>query len=76
MATRKTGPKPTCGNCHFGASGLCALPDPAPCATWRPHSIEGLTPPEQLRFHFREQRRTHAVWAFPTAEEQAAIHAA
>lgn len=76
MAKSGKGPKPTCGNCHFGASGLCALPDPSPCATWRPHSPEGLKAPEQLRFHFRERRREHAVWAFPTAEEQAGIHAA
>jgi hypothetical protein len=27
-----------------------------------------------LRFHFRQERRTQAAWAFPTAQEQAALH--
>lgn len=76
MAAKPRTPKPTCRNCHFGATGLCALPEPMPCATWRPHSEDGLKPANQMRFHFREQRRTAAVWAFPTAEEQAEIHAA
>jgi hypothetical protein len=76
MAKRQTAPKPTCAGCFFGANGLCAVADPSPCVTFRPNSEDGLKPPRQLRFHFREQRRTHAVWTFPTAEEQAAIHAA
>jgi hypothetical protein len=28
-----------------------------------------------MRFVFRQERRTRAVWAFPSAEEQAALHA-
>jgi hypothetical protein len=27
-----------------------------------------------MRFEFRQERRTQAAWAFPTAEEQAALH--
>ena len=76
MARSTKVPKPTCANCHFGTNGLCALPDPQPCATYRPVSPDGLAAPAQMRFHFREERRVQTVWAFPTAEEQAAIHAA
>ena len=54
---------------------LCALPEPQPCATFRPDHGDGLRPPQQLRFVFRSERRTRAAWAFPTAKEQAAIHA-
>ena len=32
-------------------------------------------PPRQMRFVFRQERRTQAAWAFPSAEEQAALHA-
>jgi hypothetical protein len=28
-----------------------------------------------MRFVFRQERRTQAAWAFPSAEEQAALHA-
>jgi hypothetical protein len=54
---------------------LCALPEPAPCATFRPYHPDGLRPPQQLRFVFRNERRTRAAWAFPSASEQAALHA-
>ena len=37
---------------------------------------DGLRPPQQLRFVFRQERRARTTWAFPTAEEQAALHAA
>jgi hypothetical protein len=76
MAKRRSAAKPTCAGCHFGANGLCAIPDPQPCATWRPLTEGGLKAPRQMRFHFREDKRTTTVWAFPTAEEQAEIHAA
>ncbi|MCX6393988.1 MAG: hypothetical protein NTY57_03940 [Solirubrobacterales bacterium] len=75
MAKRRSAPKPTCAGCHFGANGLCALPDPTPCATFRPLSADGLKAPSQMRFHFREARRVQTVWAFPTPQEQAEIHA-
>jgi hypothetical protein len=54
---------------------LCALPEPEPCATFRPDHPDGLRPPQQLRFVFRSERRTRAAWAFPSATEQAALHA-
>ncbi|HWF53678.1 MAG TPA: hypothetical protein VG223_03585 [Solirubrobacteraceae bacterium] len=46
-----------------------------PCATYRPDSPEGLRPPSQLRFVFRQERRLQVAWAFPTAQEQLALHA-
>ena len=76
MAAKRKTVKPTCAGCFFGANGLCAVADPSPCPTFRPMSEDGLKPPTQLRFQFRQERRTHAVWAFPSAEEQAALHAA
>ena len=44
-----------------------------PCPTFRPDHPDGLRPPEQLRFVFRQERRRQAVFAFPTAQEQAAL---
>jgi hypothetical protein len=56
--------KVTCEQCFFGRNGLCALALDEPCG-----------PPSQLRFVFRQERRRQAAWAFPTAQEQAALHA-
>ncbi len=67
--------KVTCDQCFFRANLLCTLELDRPCATFRPDHPDGLRPPEQLRFVFRQERRTQAAWAFPTAEEQAALHA-
>jgi hypothetical protein len=67
--------KVTCEDCFFRKNGLCALEQNEPCATFRPDSPEGLRPPRQLRFSFRQEARTRAAWAFPTAQEQAALHA-
>jgi len=53
---------------------LCAVVG-EPCATFRPDTPDGLRPPAQLRFSFRTERRTRAVWSFPSAQEQAALHA-
>ena len=52
---------------------LCALDLPEPCATFRPYEAE-LRPPQQLRFVFRQERRARLAWAFPSAQEQAALH--
>jgi hypothetical protein len=52
---------------------LCALELNEPCATFRPSEAQ-LKPPQQLRFVFRQERRTRAAWAFPSAQEQAALH--
>ena len=54
---------------------LCALDLDEPCPTFRPDHPEGLRPPQQLRFVFRQERRRQAAWAFPDAQEQAALHA-
>jgi hypothetical protein len=74
MAKRRTSiPKARCEDCYFRKNLLCALDLDAPCATFRPDSPEGLQPPSQLRFAFR-QERTRAAWAFPSAQDQAALH--
>jgi hypothetical protein len=74
--TRATRKKVTCEDCFFRRNGLCALGLDEPCATFRPYSAEGLKPPQQLRFSFRQERRAQAAWAFPTAQEQATMHEA
>jgi hypothetical protein len=66
--------KVTCEECFFARQGLCALELDEPCATYRPDHPDGLRPPRQLRFVFRQERRRQAAWAFPTAQEQAALH--
>ncbi|WP_372788337.1 hypothetical protein [Paraconexibacter sp.] len=67
--------KVSCEDCFFRKNMLCALSCEQPCATFRPDSPEGLRPPQQMRFHFRQERRTQVSWALPTAQEQAALHA-
>jgi hypothetical protein len=64
----------SCDGCYFRCHLLCALNEQEPCATYRPDAAE-LRPPQQLRFVFRQERRTRAAWAFPSAQEQAALHA-
>jgi hypothetical protein len=66
--------KVSCEDCYFRQHLLCALHDQEPCATFRPAAAR-LEPPQQLRFVFRQERRTHAAWAFPSAQEQAALYA-
>jgi hypothetical protein len=75
VETRGKARKVTCDDCFFGRNGLCALQLDQPCATFRPDTPEGLRPPSQLRFVFRQERRRQAAWQFPTAQEQAALHA-
>ncbi len=74
-ATGKARGGVTCEDCFFRRNTLCALELEAACATFRPDHPEGLQPPRQLRFVFRQERRRQATWAFPTAQEQAALHA-
>jgi hypothetical protein len=69
------GRKVTCEECYFGRNLLCALALDEPCATFRPDTPAGLQPPTQMRFVFRQERRRQAAWAFPNAQEQAALHA-
>jgi hypothetical protein len=66
--------KVSCEQCFFKRNQLCALPLMEPCATFRPDHPDGLRPPQQLRFVFRQERRRQAAWVFPTAQEQAALH--
>jgi hypothetical protein len=68
-------PKASCDTCFFRCNALCAVSEQEPCATFRPNHPDGLRPPQQLRFTFRQERRTRAAWAFPSAQEQAALHA-
>jgi hypothetical protein len=71
---KRTGPKVSCDQCFFRVNLLCALELAEPCTTFRPAEAQ-LKPPQQLRFVFRQERRTRAAWAFPSAQEQAALHA-
>jgi hypothetical protein len=74
MPSVPTGKSPSCDSCFFRCNMLCALQEDQACATFRPNHPEGLRPPQQLRFTFRSERRARAAWAFPTAQEQAALH--
>ena len=65
--------KITCEDCYFRRNLLCALSLEEPCTTFRPDHPEGLRPPPQMRMVF--ERSTRAAWAFPTAQEQAALYA-
>jgi hypothetical protein len=73
-APKRAAQKVSCEQCFFRVNALCALELSEPCATFRPHEAQ-LKPPQQLRFVFRQERRTRAAWAFPSAQEQAALHA-
>jgi hypothetical protein len=76
MASGRTGAqKASCESCFFKQNLLCAISDAGPCATYRPNRPEGLRPPSQLRFVFRQERRLQVAWAFPSASEQVALHA-
>jgi hypothetical protein len=67
--------KASCENCFFGQSNLCAVAGSAPCGTFRPAHPDGLRPPRQMRFVFRQERRQQVAWAFPSPSEQVALHA-
>jgi len=74
-ATKRAATKKVrCEDCFFHANLLCALELSEPCSTFRPNEAQ-LRPPQQLRFVFRQERRSRAAWAFPSAQEQAALHA-
>ncbi len=72
---RTSAARPTCDDCFFRAQGLCAVTAGEPCATFRPNRPEGLRPPSQMRFVFRQERRLQVAYAFPSASEQVALHA-
>jgi hypothetical protein len=65
----------SCDDCFFRQNLLCAVSSSGPCATYRPNHPEGLRPPSQLQFVFRQERRLQVAWAFPSASEQVALHA-
>jgi hypothetical protein len=65
--------KVSCKDCFFRQHGLCALAQEEACVTFRPFDPEQLKPARQMRFEFRQERRTRAVWAFPSPQEQAAL---
>lgn len=67
--------KVNCEECFFRRHGLCALTEDQACPTFRPYDPETLKPPRQMRFVFRQDRRTSAAWAFPSAQEQVALRA-
>lgn len=67
-------PQVSCDECYFRVNLLCALDLAEPCATFRPHEAQ-LKPPQQMRLVFRQERRSRAAWAFPSAQEQASLHA-
>lgn len=71
---RGAGSKVSCEACFFHQNMLCAVTEAGSCATFRPNRPEGLRPPKQLRFTFRQERRQQLVWAFPSPHEQVALH--
>lgn len=76
MATgRAPAAKASCETCFFQMNHLCALSEAGPCSTFRPDHPDGLRPPSQMRFVFRQERSLQVAWAFPTAQEQVALHA-
>jgi hypothetical protein len=66
--------KVSCEDCFFRVNALCAVSNAGPCATYRPNHPDGLRPPQQLQFVFRQERRLQVAWAFPSASEQRALH--
>ena len=58
---RAAAKKVSCDECYFRCNLLCALNLDEPCATFRPDHPDGLRPPRQLRFTFRQERRTPAA---------------
>jgi hypothetical protein len=74
QAAQERGAAVSCEQCFFRCHILCALQLDEPCPTYRPNAEE-LRPPKQMRFVFRQERRTRAAWSFPSAQEQARLHA-
>ena len=73
--TRVGSTRVSCEDCFFRQNLLCAVSNSGPCATYRPNHPDGLRPPSQLQFVFRQERRMQVAWAFPSASEQVALHA-
>jgi hypothetical protein len=76
MATARSKAKTvSCETCFFRCNHLCSLSRDEPCVTYRPDSPEGLRPPRQLRFAFRDDSVSRPTFAFRSAQEQAVLHA-
>ncbi len=74
-ATRKPAPKVSCDDCYFKVNELCALKcQGTPCTSFRPWHPDGLRPPQQLRFVFRQEMQKRVAWAFRSAEETAELY--
>jgi hypothetical protein len=58
---QRRGPRPRCVDCFFHQNMLCALGLEDGCPTFRPAHPDGLKPPQQLSFVFRQERRTQAI---------------
>jgi hypothetical protein len=58
---KRKGPRPRCADCFFHQNMLCALGLEDGCPTFRPAHPDGLKPPQQLSFVFRQERRTQAI---------------
>jgi hypothetical protein len=56
---RKAGPR--CADCFFHQNMLCALGLTDGCPTFRPAHPDGLRPPQQLSFVFRQERTGPAI---------------
>lgn len=67
--------KVSCESCYFRCNLLCALEVDEPCVTYRPDHPDGLRPPRQTRFTFRDETIRRTAFVFPSAQEQAALHA-
>ena len=57
QAATRSARKPRCEDCFFHQNMLCALEEKKPCPTFRPAHPDGLRPPRQLSFVFRQGRR-------------------
>jgi hypothetical protein len=65
-----------CDDCFFFQNLLCAVSTSGdPCVAYRPNHPDGLRPPSQLRFVFRQERQLQVAWTMPTAQEQGRMHA-
>jgi hypothetical protein len=54
-------PRPRCEDCFFHQNMLCALGLKDGCPTFRPAHPDGLRPPQQLAFAFRQERSPIAL---------------
>ena len=64
-SVRRASRKPRCEDCFFHQNMLCALVDKKPCPTFRAAHPDGLKPPQQLSFVFRQERRTEPFVFLP-----------